>query len=326
MSAWPDPRPSSPDASPSGARASGAGARPRLKERAARIAGWRWWRLPQRAITGWSDDRVPTMGAALAYYTVLSIAPLLILLTAVAGILFGRSTAQSAISVNLVDLMGRQGAAALDAMIEAAGRRRGTGLIASGISLVGLLLGAMGVVVELRGAFNVIWKVDPPPGSGFLSLIRERLLSLVLVLALGATIILSLMVSAWLMAFSGYLLHVYGALSQLLWVAHLVLSIAGLTALFALIFKILPDVMVTWQEAWFGAIVTALLFTLGKYAIGYYVTLDFGSDALAGYGAVSAPVIVLLWVYFSAQIVLFGAEVTRAYAAIRRGESAPTAR
>jgi membrane protein len=275
--------------------------------------------LCRAAAAAWLSDRAPSMGAALAYYTVFSLAPMLILVIAIAGLAFGQAAAQGAIVVQLGNLMGVEGAEALQAMIVSAGRKR-AGIIATLVGTGTLLVAATAVFGELQAALNVIWKVQRRQRQALIAVVRERLLSLSLILALGFLLLVSLVISAALSAFGHYLNGVFPGLSLMLSGLHLALSFGMMSILFGMIFKILPDAPVAWQDVWVGAMATALLFSVGKYLIGLYI----GSSNIAStYGAAGALVIILVWIYYSAQILLFGAELTKACADRRRALVAP---
>jgi len=269
-----------------------------------------WFDLCRAAAAGWSADRAPSMGAAMAYYMVFSLAPMLILVIAIAGLVFGQAAAQGAIVEQLGDLMGVEGAAALQAMIASAGHKR-AGVIATLIGTGTLLIAATAVFGELQAALNVIWKVQRPRRRMPAAVARERLLSLSLILALGFLLLVSLVLSAALSAFGHYLNGVFPGLPLMLRILHLALSFGMMSVLFAMIFKILPDAPVAWQDVWVGAMATALLFSVGKYLIGLYIG---SSNVASTYGAAGALVIILVWIYYSAQILLFGAEFTKACA------------
>jgi membrane protein len=269
-----------------------------------------WLGLFRAAAAGWVADRAPSMGAAMAYYMVFSLAPMLILVIAIAGLAFGHAAAQGAIVAQLGDLMGVEGAAALQAMIMSAGQRR-AGIIATLVGTGTLLVASTAVFVELQAALNVIWKVQRRPRKALIAVMREQLVSLSLILALGFLLLVSLVLSAALTAFGYYLQGIFPGLPLMLRILHVALSFGVMSMLFGMMFKILPDAAVAWQDVWIGAMVTALLFSLGKYLIGLYI----GSSNIAStYGAAGALVIILLWIYYSAQILLFGAEFTKACA------------
>jgi len=281
---------------------------PRPKFRKTTLAAW--FALCRAAAAGWSADRAPSMGAAMAYYMVFSLAPMLILVIAIAGLVFGQAAAQGAIVEQLGDLMGVEGAAALQAMVASAGHKR-AGVIATLIGTGTLLIAATAVFGELQAALNVIWKVQRRRRRMPVAVARERLLSLSLILALGFLLLVSLVLSAALSAFGHYLSGVFPGLPLMLRILHLALSFGMMSILFAMIFKILPDAPVAWQDVWIGAMATALFFSIGKYLIGLYIG---SSNVASTYGAAGALVIILVWIYYSAQILLFGAEFTKACA------------
>ncbi len=281
---------------------------PRPKFRKTTLAAW--FDLCRAAAAGWSADRAPSMGAAMAYYMVFSLAPMLILVIAIAGLVFGQAAAQGAIVEQLGDLMGVEGAAALQAMIASAGHKR-AGVIATLIGTGTLLIAATAVFGELQAALNVIWKVQRRRRRMPVAVARERLLSLSLILALGFLLLVSLVLSAALSAFGHYLSGVFPGLPLMLRILHLALSFGMMSILFAMIFKILPDAPVAWQDVWIGAMATALFFSIGKYLIGLYIG---SSNVASTYGAAGALVVILVWIYYSAQILLFGAEFTKACA------------
>lgn len=276
------------------------------------------WSLLKSAALGWVDDRCPSMGAAIAYYAIFSLAPLLILAIALAGLLFGREAAQGAIVAQLTGLMGKEGAAAIQALIEGA-RDQEAGIVASVIGIATLIFGASGAFAEIQGALNIIWKARSPDRSVILGVLRQRMLSLSLVAVVGFLLLASLIVSAALTALDDYLYSIVTGLEAILQVVNLLVSFGAITVLFAMIFKILPDAAIAWRDVWLGAAVTALLFTVAKFLIGLYIG---SGSVLSSYGAGGALVVILLWVYYSSQIMLFGAEITRAYAD-RRGAHGP---
>src|SRR5690242_21016497 len=271
-----------------------------------------------KAVRGYIDDRAMSMGAAIAYYTVFSLAPILILVIAVAGLVFGEDAARGAIVAQLGGLMGQEGAQALQAMIRSAGETT-TSTIAGIIGIVMLVIAATTVFAELQSALNIIWKAPPPKVSTVTLLVRVRLASLALIVGMGFLLLVSLIVNAALTALGGWLAGILPGLDILLHIANAVLSLTVITALFAMVYKLLPDTPIPWRDVWVAAIITALLFTIGKYLISLYI----GSSKIAStYGAAGALVIILLWVYYSAQIFLFGAEIAWAYSETHGSRSA----
>lgn len=267
-------------------------------------------RLLTEAFNNFYADRAATMGAAIAFYTIFSIAPLLILVVAMAGLAFGEEAAQGAIEQQLSDLVGAESAKAIQAAVASA-RDIGSGILATIIGLGTLLIGATTVFTELQSALNVIWRAPPRTESTVWQLLRVRLLSLSLIAGIGFLLLVSLVISALLSAFGSYIGRALPGWETVLDLLNFVISFAVTTMLFGLIYRILPDVWIAWRDVLFGAGITALLFTVGKYLIGLYI----GQSATASsYGAAGAFIVVLIWVYYSAQIFLFGAEIAHAYA------------
>jgi membrane protein len=274
----------------------------------------RWVSLCQKAVYGWLDDRAPTMGAAIAYYTVFSLAPMLVMVIAIAGLAFGQQAAEGALFGELADLVGSESAAAVQAMLRSASSTR-SGIFATAVGVSTLIIAATAVLGELQSALNLIWKAPPSGGLSLWHLVKSRLVSLSVILVIGFLLLVSLVISTALAAFSDYLDWVLPGLVTILDIVHLTLSFAFTTVLFAMIFKILPDKPVEWEEVWLGAAVAALLFTVGKHLISLYI----GSSNIAStYGAAGALIIILVWVYYSVQILLLGAEFAKAYTDQRR--------
>lgn len=269
------------------------------------------WQMVKAAVTAWSDDYAPSMGAALSYYTLFSLAPLLIIVIAVAGMVFGQDAAQGAIVTQLRGIMGEEGALAVEGMLKAA-REPAKSVVATIVGIVLLLLGATAVFGELQSALDRIWRVPAPKQeSGILHLVRTRLLSFGLVLGLGFLLVVSLVVSALLAALGKWWGGWFQDWDVLLEILNFAVSFGTFTLLFAMIYKIMPRAMIPWRDVWTGAAVTALLFTIGKVLIGLYL----GKSSLAsGFGAAGSLVVLLAWVYYSAQIFLLGAEYTWVYA------------
>ena len=267
------------------------------------------WTLLKTAGLAYSDDNCLSRGAAIAYYTVFSLAPVLLIVIAVAGLVFGEQAAQGAVVSQINGLMGQQGAEAVQSMLQGAARR-GTGILATVIGVVTLLVAASGVFGEMQAALNAIWRATPPAGT-FWRLLRARLISLGLVVTLGFLLMVSLVASAALQAVGGWLSDAFPGVHAALWAASLVTSFVLATALFGAIYKILPDTRIAWRDVIVGAAVTALLFAIGKNLISLYI----GSSSIATtYGAAGALAVIFVWIYYSSQIFLFGAEFTRAFA------------
>ncbi len=268
------------------------------------------WKLLTDTFNEWNEDKPFQLAAALSYYTLFSLAPLLIIAMAVAGLVFGREATQHQIISTMQGMVSPQGAQAIQAMIQNASTPS-SGILATLIGVVTLLIGAGGVVGQLQDSLNTIWGVAPKPGLGFMGLLRTRILSFAMVLGIGFLLLVSLVISAALTAF----LQFVGGASigeSMLWHGiEFLVSFGLITLLFALIYKMLPDVHMAWKDVWIGAAMTALLFTLGKFLIGLYLGHSSVSSA---YGAAGSLIVVLLWVYYSALIFFFGAEFTQVYA------------
>ena len=264
----------------------------------------------QRAVAGWWNDNVPRMGAALAYYTLFSLAPILIVAIAIAGLAFGPEAVRGEIVSQIDGLVGHDGAQAVQAMLEGAARPSSS-IPATIIGIITFFLGATGAFLELQADLDAIWRVKPKQSGSFLkALVRQRLISFGLVLGFAFLLLTSLVVSAALAALHTYMGNAFPG-EAVLWEAlDVVVSLAVITTLFAMIYKVLPDVKLGWTDVWVGGLVTAGLFTIGKSLIGLYIgTSTFGST----YGAAGSVIVVLVWVYYSAQIILLGAEFTREY-------------
>jgi len=272
---------------------------------------WRdGWSLLRETVGEWSADKAPRLGAALSYYTVFSLAPVLIVAVAVAALFLGADAAEGKIVEQLRGLLGRDAATAVQTMLANASRHEGGGL-ATVIGVGTLLLGATGVMVELQGALNTVWKVVPKPGQAVKTLIRGRLLSLALVISLGFLLVVSLVMSTALAAVTGWLADLAPQWAVLGFLVNEGVSLLVIALLFALIFKVLPDAKVSWHDVWIGSLVTSLLFQVGKFLIGLYLGR---ATVASAFGAAGSLAVLLVWVYYSAQIVLLGAEFTRVYA------------
>jgi membrane protein len=254
------------------------------------------WALARQAVKAWNDDYAPSMGAALAYYTLFSIAPLLLIVIAVAGFVFGDDAARGELFGQLADLMGAQGAQAVEDLVRNA-HRPGAGAVAMLTGTVTLVIGASAVFGELQNALDRIWRAPArKQQSGWFSLIRTRLLSFGMILAVAFLLMVSLAMSAALAALGEW------------WALDLAASFLLTTLLFALIYKIIPRVRIRWSDVWAGAAVTAALFAVGKFLIGLYLGR---AGITSAFGAAGALVAVMVWVYYSAQIFLLGAEFTK---------------
>ena len=267
-----------------------------------------WWTVAKEAAGNWSSHKDSGQGAALAYYSVFSLGPIIVIAIAVAGFFFGREAVSGQVASSIRDMLGDTGAKAVEAMLADAGRPR-EGLVATLLGLAAVMFAAIGVVVQLKDALNTVWEVEETPGHGAWQFIRNYVISLAAVLALGFLLMVSLLVTAGLAAFGKY-----AAPHMQEWFFHLATMSAsvGVTSLlFAMMFKWLPDAVVDWYDVWLGAVITAVLFELGKSAIGFYI----GKQGLEStYGAAASIIVLLIWVYYSSQIILMGAEVTHAFA------------
>jgi membrane protein len=278
------------------------------------------WTLLKDTFSAWSDDKVPRHGAALAYYTVLSLVPLLVVLIAMIGVIFGQEVTQGYLLEQIGRLVGPQSAAAIKDMLERTSEPS-TGIVATVLAIGTLLFAASGVFAQLQDSLNSIWGVKPKEGRGLWGLIQDRFLSLVAVLGTGFLLLVSLALSAALAAFGKWFGGWLPAPELVLQVLELLISLAVITGLFAMIFKVLPDAQVAWRDVWVGAVLTGLLFTIGKFAIGLYLGK---SDVGSAYGTAGSLVIILVWVYYSSQILLFGAEFTQVYANTVGGRIVPS--
>jgi membrane protein len=266
--------------------------------------------LFKATFSDWSEDKASRLAAALAYYAAVSLAPLLVILMTIAGLALGEEAARGRISAQIGNLVGGQSAQAVEDIIAHA-NRPSTGLLASVVAIITLLVGASGVFAALQDGLNTIWEVEPKPGRGIAGMIKDRFLSLTMVLGVGFLLLVSLVLSAVLSALGEFVGGWLPFPPFVLQALNFIISFAVVTLLFALIYKFLPDVKIAWNDVWLGAAITALLFTIGKFLIGLY--LGRGSVGSA-YGAAGSLIVILIWVYYSAQILFFGAEFTQVYA------------
>ena len=265
------------------------------------------------AFRNWQDDRAPRMGAALAYYIALSLAPTVLILLAIASLAFGAPAAEGRLVSQFQGLVGNEGAKAIQSMID--GARQSRGIAATVLGLVTMFFAASAVVSELRDAMNTIWQVPEDTASStvrsIFNLVKDRLFSFALVLASGLFLVVSLIVNAWIFAAGKYLNSGSSPPRALIQTTDWVVTFIVLTVLFAFIFKVLPSVTVHWSDVAMGAVATSLLFAAGKVLLGVYLGKAGYRDT---YGAAGSLVIILVWVYYSAQVLFLGAEFTRAYA------------
>ncbi|MDQ6678718.1 MAG: YihY/virulence factor BrkB family protein [Acidobacteriota bacterium] len=260
----------------------------------------------RKTYTDWDADEAPRMGASLAFYTILSLSPLVILTVAIVALAFGQSNAQQQILDQVQGVVGTDGSKAVRDMLDHA-QKPSSSITASAIALFTLFFGASGVFGELRFALNKIWEAKPKDASGFMGMVRQRFFSFGMVLAIGFLLMVSLVLSAGLAAagkFAGGLLPLPGPVLQ---AVNFLISFLGIAVLFMLIFKYVPETKVAWRDVWVGGLVTALFFTVGKFLIGLYLGKAGVGSA---YGAAGSLIVVIVWVYYSAQIFFFGAEFT----------------
>jgi membrane protein len=269
------------------------------------------WQLVRRTFQEWSNDKASRLAAALSYYTAVAVAPLLVLLVTGIGWFFGENSAQIQLISQLRGMIGPQGAEVAEAVIENAARPDVAG-IAGILSLATLLWGASNVFVELQDSLNTIWGVEAKQqAKGIWAFVRERFLSFSMILVIGFLLLVSLILGTIISALGGYFGEMMPAAAFLWQIVNFVASFSVTTLLFALIYKVLPDADFSWRDVWMGAAVTALLFTIGKSILGLYL----GNQSLSSaYGAAGSFVVMLLWIYYSAQIFFFGAEFTQVYA------------
>ena len=266
------------------------------------------WSMLKEAGNSFIEDKAPRLGAALAYYTIFSLAPLLVIVLAVAGFLFGKQAAEGQVKGQIEELVGEDGGKAIEQMLKSADQPQ-TGTLATTIGVGMLLFGAAVLFGQLQDALNTIWGVQPKAGRGIMGILRDRFLSFTMVFGTAFLLLVSLVVSAalsalgrvsgeWGLSVGGHALNVG-------------LSLVVVTVLFAMIYRFLPDAKIAWKDVWFGAAITAVLFTAGKYLIGLYLGKTGTASA---YGAAGSLAVLLIWLYYSSQIFLFGAELTKSYA------------
>lgn len=285
----------------------------------------RFYALVKQTVTNWLDDYAPSMGAAIAFYTVFSLAPLLIIVIGIAGFFWGREAAQGQLLDQVSALVGAEGGKAVESVVLGA-QEPAQGIAATVISVVILVVGATTVFAELQSALDRIWKVNAKKQSGIWALIRARLLSFGLILTLAFLLLVSLVVSTVLAALGSWLGGGIPGWEVLLQVINEAITLGILTLLFGMIYRFLPQVSVAWRDVWAGAFVTAVMFEIGKFLIGLYMAK---ASVASSYAAAGSLVIVLIWVYYAAQVFLLGAEFTRVYAEAHgsrreRGPAPPT--
>lgn len=269
------------------------------------------WRLLKETVDEWQQDKVDRMAAALAYYTLFSIAPLLVIAVAVAGAVFGQEAARGEVVTQIQGLLGKAGAEVVQtALANTQNPQAGNGIVPTLISTLVLIFGASGVFVQLQDSLNAVWNVEVSSKAGVKAVVRKRILSFAMVITIGFILMVSLVVSAGLAAFSAFTNQLFPALASLWRLLNLGISLGTFTFLFALIYKYIPDIKIAWRDVLVGAAFTSVLFSIGKELLGLYLGNGaFGST----YGAAGSLVTVLAWIYYSVQIMLFGAEFTQVY-------------
>jgi membrane protein len=274
-----------------------------------------FWALFKDSCSNWNDIDAPRLGAALAYYTILSMAPLLVLLVSIGGLIFGREAAEGQIVGQFQDAIGTQGAQAVQAVLKSA-HTPAAGVFATIVGTIVLLFSASSVCSELRDSLNDVWGVRLQSVGGLGGMLRYRFFAFAMVLGIGILLFVSLVISALLAAAGKFVNAMLPAPPIFLQLVDVAISLVLITVMFALIYKIVPDVRIDWRDVWIGAAVTSVLFTVGKLLIGLYLGKASVGSA---YGAAGSLVVLLVWVYYSAQIFLFGAGLTRRFAAARTG-------
>jgi len=268
------------------------------------------WLLLKDSAIAWDNDNIGQQGAALSFFTVLSLSPLLILVIVLSSFVFGQEAASGHLVSQIRGLVGIEGARFVQSLITNA-YKSDSNVLAAIFSAVMLLVGASAVFISLRDSLNTIWRIQQKPMGIIRAFLRGRFLSFAMILGIGFLLLVSLILSAALAAMSDYLSNVFAILTGLVSLLDFIISFIGITVMFALIFKFLPAAILKWKDVWVGAAVTSLLFSIGKLVIGLYL----GNGAIGStFGAASSLVIIMLWAYYSSQIILFGAEFTRLYA------------
>lgn len=268
------------------------------------------WRLLKETFKEWQDDKASRLAAALSYYTIFSLAPLLIITIAIAGAVFGDDAARGEIVRQIQGLVGKDGAEVIQTALQNA-QKPDTRNLASIISIGVLLFGASNVFAQIQDALNTIWEVKPKPGRSLVQVLRKRFLSFAMVGGVGFLLLVSLIVNTGLAAMVNYFSNLLPGFDWIWQVANFAISFAVITVLFAIIYKFMPDVKIDWSDVWVGSAITSLLFVIGKSLLGLYLgNGSFGS----AYGAAGSLIVVLAWINYAAQIIFFGAEFTQVYA------------
>jgi membrane protein len=269
------------------------------------------WQFLKDSVVKWIEDKPFQLAAALSYYTLFSLAPLLVIIIAIAGFAFGKEAAENQIVETIQGMVGRESAEAVQEMIQNTSNKPETGMIATLLGIIILMVGAAGVVGQLQTSLNTIWGVELKPGQGIWGLIRQRFISFAMILGIGFLLLVSLVISAVLSSLTQLLGTFLGETALVAHGLDFLVSFTFVSALFAMIYKFLPDVQVNWQDVWIGAAITSFLFTIGKFLIGLYL----GTSGVSSiYGAAASLITILLWVYYSSLIFFLGAEFTHVYA------------
>ena len=268
------------------------------------------WEILKKSVTGFSDDKVTKLSASLAYYTVFAMAPLLIIVISLSGFFLGQDAAEGKIYAQLAGFVGSDTAVQLQDMIKHASIA-GKSKIAAIIGVITLLVGATTVFAEIQDSINSIWGLKPKPKKGWLKMLKNRFLSFSVIISLGFLLLVSLAISALIDSFSDSLKERFPDITIIVFsVVNILITLLVIGAIFGVIYKVLPDAKISWKDVLAGAVVTAILFMIGKFAISFYISK---SNVGSTYGAAGSLVILLLWVYYSAMILYFGAEFTKAY-------------
>lgn len=268
-----------------------------------------YWGLFKQAAMDWIDDKAPRLGAALGFYTIFSLAPLLTIVVTIASLWFTQNADQQVYS-QMGAVIGPENADSLKGMMTQQGKEN-SGMFTAIAAGVMLVFGATGVFVQLQDALNEIWEVEQKPGQGIMGFVRHRLLSFAMILGIAFLLLTSLLLSTAISAIGKYFSGWFGDMTVLWHAVNMAASFGLITLLFALMFKYVPDAKISWRDVWFGAIVTSVLFTIGKFGLSLYLGK---SSVVSTYSAAGGLLIVLLWVYYTSQIVFYGAELTQAYA------------
>ena len=278
------------------------------------------WKTGKEVVTNWGVHRCSAQSAALAFYTIFSLAPVLVVVITLAGAVWGEEAVRGQIFDEFKGLMGPDAALLVQEVLKSVAHRQASGWVPAMVGIVTLLLGATAIFGQLQDAINTVWAVEPKPGAALTTLLRKRLHSFALVVGIGFLLAVSLVLSAALTGFSHYLERRLDLPLDFLQVANFIVSFIVITLLFAMTYRILPDVKIEWRDVWLGSLLTSFLFVIGKTLIGLYL----GRTGVASaYGAAGSLVVILLWVYYSALIFFFGAEFTRVHSRQFRTEAKP---